>query len=513
MNCKLAVNFFIGQIQVDKAIGKIINHIFKTKVKQYMFFKFFNWLKKKEKKEKCENKKDFGKAKAEVDNANSVDINANIKIDGEIVKDLTDNDSASKVSNGSVTKDLLNARERLSLAREKYYAANIAGRIIRKVLDKGIVAIQGNGINLDGNGLGDLGEGIFIDFGKIYRLKGLKFMQKGVIVQSGVIEKLGDRRNRSWEINISIPEFYEGEDCRKVINWEERDIVGEFRKEVEGVMNCEYEQNFRIINSGVCKFVGDEELVRKVVREAIWEEFGWNRNGSRNERGNGNENGNGVKGENLSNENFGKVFFPKTGEWVDVRGKCEDINGEFMGSVCREIVEGIKKFGVGRERFGIGNDSEKDGSLSNNNYRHLTINLKIRKGEIWKKDSKDGVKNRWKELGKDVREVIGSVGKDRFLDMARKTSELMRFVEEKYGIERVWEIRREVENGNKKIRECKKEIEGIIGGNGVGEENDSEATEEAMLKMEEVVGEVQERLREVMGEEIWGMYEEIVGGE
>lgn len=496
MNCKLAVNFFIGQIQVDKAIGKIINHIFKTKVKQYMFFKFFNWLKKKEKKEKCENKKDFGKAKAEVDNTNSVDINANIKIDGEIVKDLTDNDSASKVSNGSVTKDLLNARERLNLAREKYYAANIAGRIIRKVLDKGIVAIQGNGINLDGNGLGDLGEGIFIDFGKIYRLKGLKFMQKGVIVQSGVIEKLGDRRNRSWEINISIPEFYEGEDCRKVINWEERDIVGEFRKEVEGVMNCEYEQNFRIINSGVCKFVGDEGLVRKIVKEAIWEEFVWNENEIRN----------GNVGGNLS----GKIFFPKTGEWVDVKGKCEDINGKFIGDVCREIVEGVKRFGVGREKFGIGNDNY---NLENKDYRKLTVNFKVRKGEVWERNSGIGVRNRWVELGKDVREVIGSVGKDRFLDMARKTSELMRFVEEKYGIEKVEEIRREVEKGNRRIRECKREIEGIIVGNGVGEENDSEATEEAMLKMEEVVGEVQERLREVMGEEIWGMYEEIVGGE
>ena len=117
------------------------------------------------------------------------------------------------------------------------------------------------------------------------------------------------------------------------------------------------------------------------------------------------------------------------------------------------------------------------------------------------------------ELGKDVREVIGSVGKERFLNMARKTSELMKYVEEKYGIEKVEEIRREVEKGNRKIRECKKETEGIVGGNGVGEENDSEAMEEAMLKMEEVVGEVEERLKEVMGEEIWGLYRGIVGEE
>ena len=376
-----------------------------------MFFKFFSWLKKKY---KCENKKDFEKAEVDnatkVDNASGVDINTdmNIKTSGEIVKDLTD--KVSNVSNDSVTKDLLNAKERLNFAREKYYAANIAGRIVKRVLDKGIMAVQSKGITLDDLG----GEGnIFVDFGKIYRLKGLKFMQKGVIVQSGVIEKLGDRGNRSWEIDISIPEFYEDGCCGKVIGWEERNIVGEFKKEVEGVMNCEYEQNFRVINRGVCKFVSDEGLVRKVIKEAIWEEFGWNENGS--------VSGNGVKKENLSNENFGKVFFPKTGEWVDVRGKCEDVNGEFVGDVCGEIVEGIKKFGVGRERFGIGNDSERDGSLSNNNYRHLTINLKIRKGEIWKKDSKDGVKNRWKELGKDVREVIGSVGKEKFLDIDRKS--------------------------------------------------------------------------------------------
>ena len=460
-----------------------------------MFFKFFDWLKKRY---ECESKKDF--RKAEVDNANSVDINMNVnmKTDSEIVKDLTDNNSVSNVSNNSVTKDLLNARERLNLAREKYYAANIAGRIIKKVLDKGIMAVQSKGITL-----GDLGgEGnIFVDFRKIYRLKGLKFMQKGVIVQSGVIEKLGDKGNRSWEINISIPEFYEVKDCGKVISWEERNIVNEFKKEIESVMNCEYEQNFRVINSGVCKFVNDEGLVRKVVKEAIWEEFGWNGKG------------NYINGENLSNENFGKVFFPKTGEWVDVRGKCEDVNGEFVGGVCREIVEGVKRFGVGREKFGIGNDSERDGSLSNNNYRHLTINLKIRKGEVWGSDNRNGMRNRWVELGKDVREVIGSVGKEKFFDMAKKTSELMKYIEKKYGVEKVEEIRREVENGNRRIRECKKEIEGIVGSNGVGEENDSEAMEEAMLKMEEVVGEVEERLKEVMGEEIWGIYMGIIGEE
>lgn len=475
-----------------------------------MFFKFFDWLKKRY---ECESKKDFRKAEAEMDDANNVniDVNVNMKTDSEIVKDLTDKVSnVNNVSNDSVTKDLLNARERLNLAREKYYTANIAGRIIKKVLDKGIVAVQSKGITLgelcvDGD--------IFVDFGKIYRLKGLKFMQKGVIVQSGVIEKLGDKGSRSWEIDISVPEFYEDRRCGKVISWEERNIVGEFKKEIESVMNCEYEQNFRVINSGVCKFVNDEGLVRKVVKEAIWEEFGWN--------GNGNWDGNRcrVNGENLSNENFGKVFFPKTGEWVDVRSKCEDVNGEFIGNVCGEIVEGVKKFGVGRERFGIGNDGVRDSNLSNNNYRHLTINLKIRKGEIWGMDSKDGVKNRWVELGKDVREVIGSVGKEKFFDMARKTSELMGYVEEKYGIEKVEEIRREVENGNRRIRECKKEIEGIVGGNGgmdecdVSEEYDSEAMEDAMLKMEEVVGEVEERLKEVMGEEIWEMYRGIIGEE
>ena len=474
-----------------------------------MFFKFFDWLKKRY---ECESKKDFRKAEVDnatkVDNASGVDINTdvNIKTSGEIVKDLTDKVSnVNNINNDSVAKDLLNARERLNFAREKYYAANIAGKIIKRVLDKGIMAVQSNGITL-----GDLGgEGnIFVDFGKIYRLKGLKFMQKGVIVQSGVIEKLGDRGNRSWEIDISVPEFYEDGCCGKVIGWEERNIVGEFRKEVEGVMNCEYEQNFRMINKRICKFVSDEGLVRKIVKEAIWEEFGWDWKG------------NYIKGENLSNENFGKVFFPKTGEWVDVRGKCEDVDGEFVGDVCREIVEGIKKFGVGRERFGIGNDwvSGRDcggecGKDYGKDYRKLTINLKIRKGEVWGSDNGNGVRNRWVELGKDVREVIGSVGKERFLDMAKKTSELMKYVEEKYGVEKVEEIRREVENGNRRIRECKKEIEGIIGENGVGEENDSEAMEEATVKMEEVVGEVEERLKEVMGEEIWGMYRGIVGEE
>ena len=483
-----------------------------------MFFKFFDWLKKRH---GCETKKDFGKVEAKVDNTTKVDnanginidVNVNMKTDSEIVKDLTD--KVSNVSNDSVTKDLLNARERLNFAREKYYAANIAGRIIKKVLDKGIVAVQSRGINLD-----DLGDGIFIDFRKIYRLKGLKFMGKGVIVQSGVIEKLGDKGKRSWEINISVPEFYEDRRCEKVISWEERNIVGEFRKEIESVMNCEYEQNFRVINSGVCKFINDEGLVRKIVKEAIWEEFGWNENGS----GNGNENGNGINGENLSNENFGKVFFPKTGEWVDVRGKCEDVNGKFVGDVCKEIVEGIKKFGVGREKFGIRNDGmngrdcgEECGRDYGKDYRKLTVNVKIRKGEVWRRDSGNDVRNRWMELGKDVRDVIGSVGKEGFLNMARKTSELMKYVEEKYGIEKVEEIRREVEKGNRKIRECRREIEGIVGGNGyegdVSEGYDSEAMEEAMLKMEEVVGEVEERLKEVMGEEIWERYRGIVGGE
>lgn len=496
----------------------------------YMFFKFFDWLKKKY---ECESKKDF--EKVEMDNTGDVEINvnANKKTSGEIVKDLTDNDSVTKdnatkenLIKDNLTKDLFNAKERLNLAREKYYAANIAGRIIKKVLDKGIVAVQSKGITL-----GDLGDGVFVDFGKIYRLKGLKFMQKGVIVQSGVIEKLGDKGNRSWEINISVPEFYEDGRCGKVIGWEEKDIVGEFRKEIESVMNCEYEQNFKVINSGVCKFINDEGLVRRVVKEAIWEEFGWNGNGN----GNGNENEGRVNGENLSNENFGKVFFPKTGEWVDVRSKCEDVNGEFVGEVCKEIVEGVKKFGVGRERFGIGNDGMNgklndnfSDNLSNKNYRKLTVNFKIRKGEVWGRNSGNGVKNRWVELGKDVREVIGSVGKEKFLNMARKTSELMKYVEKKYGVEKVEEIRREVENGNRRIRECKKEIEGIIGGNGkdggcwsddgmdgydVSKWYDSEAMEEAMVKMEEVVGEVEERLKEVMGEEIWEEYRGIIGEE
>ena len=275
-----------------------------------------------------------------------------------------------------------------------------------------------------------------------------------------------------------------------------------------------------MINSGVCKFISDEELVRKIVKEAIWEEFGWNENGSVNRS----ENEGRVNGENLSNENFGKVFFPKTGEWVNVRGKCEDVNGEFVGDVCREIVEGVKKFGVGREKFGIrnngmnGRDCDKEcGRDYGKDYRKLTVNFKIRKGEVWRKDSGNDVRNRWVELGKDVRDVIGSVGKEGFLDMARKTSELMKYVEEKYGIEKVEEIRREVEKGNKRIRECRREIEGIVGGNvdegDVSEGYDSEAMEEAMVKMEEVVGEVEERLKEVMGEEIWERYRRIVGGE
>ena len=252
-----------------------------------MFFKFFDWLKKKY---GCESKKDF--EKVEIDNTGGVDsvdinANANMKTSGEIVKDLTDNDSVTKDNiakenriKDNLTKDLLNAREKLNFAREKYYTANIAGRIIKKVLDKGIVAVRGNGITLSDLGGNGFDDNIFVDFGKIYRLKGLKFMQKGVIVQSGVIEKLGDNGNRSWEINISIPEFYEVKDCGKVIGWEERNIVNEFKKEIESVMNCEYEQNFRVINRGVCKFINDEGLVRKVVKEAIWEEFGWNGNGN-----------------------------------------------------------------------------------------------------------------------------------------------------------------------------------------------------------------------------------------
>ena len=271
-------------------------------------------------------------------------------------------------------------------------------------------------------------------------------------------------------------------------------------------MNCEYEQNFKVINRGVCKFVSDEGLVRKIVREVIWEEFGWN--------GNGNGNGNGVKGENLNNENFGKVFFPKTGEWVDVKSKCEDVNGEFIGKICREIIEGVKSFGVGREKFGVENDELNNNfsdNLSNKNYRRLTVNLKIRKGEIWKIDSGNSVRNRWEELGKDVREVVESVGKEKFFNMAKKTSELMKYVEEKYGIGKVEEIRREVENGNKRIRECKREIEGIVGENDVISEDDSESVMEATLKMEGIIGEVEERMKEVMGEEIWEMYRDIVG--
>ena len=494
-----------------------------------MFSKFFNWLNKKY---RGESKKNFGKFEAEVDNANgiNIDVNANMKTDCEIVKNFTVNDNINNVNNVNndsvikdsftkekLTKDLFNARKKLSSMREKYYAVNIAGRIIKKVLDNGIAAVQSRGIVL--GDLGDLGDWVFIDFGKIYRLKGLKFMQKGVIVESGIIEKFGSvgsngKRNRSWEINISVPEFYEVGYCRdndgrnnesnanfKVIRWEERNIVDEFRKEIESVMNCEYEQNFKVINRGVCKFISDEGLVRKIVREVIWEEFGWNESE--------------VKGENLSDKNFGKVFFPKTGEWVDVKGKCEDVDSEFIGDVCREIIEGVKKFGVGRERFGVENNGH---NLSNKNYRRLIINIKIRKGEVWGSDNLNGVRNRWEDLRKDVKEVIGSVGKEKFFDMARKTSELMKYVEEKYGIEKVEEIRREVENGNRRIRECRREIEGIVGADeGYWDDDvnseDMEDVEKAMLKMEETVGEIQERLREVMGEEIWEMYRGIIGEE
>lgn len=512
-----------------------------------MFSKFFDWLKKKE---KCESKRDF--EKVDIDNANEININTSTKANCEIVKDLTTNVvSNDSVIKNSITKEnftkenfaksLFDAKERLSSMREIYYATNIAGRIIKKVLDRGIAVVQ-----WDKNSLGDLSGNIldcdiFVDFGKIYRLKGLKFMQKGVIVESGIIEKMSDGGNRSWEINVSIPEFYEVKCCEnndsrdndsvdnddedngsnakfKIVRWEERDIVNEFRKEIESVINCECEQNFKVINKGVCKFVNDEGLVRKVVKEVIWEEFGWSESG--------------VRGKNLSNENFGKVFFPKTGEWVDVKSKCEDVNGEFIGKICREIIEGVKRFGVGREKFGVENDGLNDNfsdNLSNKDYRRLTVNLKIRKGEIWKIDSGNSVRNRWEELGKDVKEIIGSVGKEKFFDIARKTSELMRYVEEKYGVEKVEEIKREVENGNRKIRECRREIERIVGRNEwISEMNDgcwdndgcwndgdedSEALIEATRKMEEVVGEVQERLREVMGEEIWEMYKKIIGEE
>ena len=79
-----------------------------------MFFKFFDWLKKKY---GCENKKDF--EKVEMDNTGSVNINANanMKTSSEIVKDLTDNDSVAKNNiakesriKDNLTKDLLNAR-------------------------------------------------------------------------------------------------------------------------------------------------------------------------------------------------------------------------------------------------------------------------------------------------------------------------------------------------------------------------------------------------------------------
>lgn len=256
-----------------------------------------------------------------------------------------------------------------------------------------------------------------------------------------------------------------------------------------------------MINRGVCKFVSDEGLVRKVVREVIWEEFGWSGNdGDKNK----------INNKDLS----GKIFFPKTGEWVDVKSKCEDVNGEFIGKICREIIEVVKSFGIGREKFGVENDELNNNfsdNLSNKNYRRLTVNLKIRKGEIWKIDSGNSVRNRWEELGKDVREVVESVGKEKFFNMAKKTSELMKYVEEKYGIGKVEEIRREVENGNKRIRECKREIEGIVGENDVISEDDSESVMEATLKMEGIIGEVEERMKEVMGEEIWEMYRDIVG--
>lgn len=190
-----------------------------------MFSKFFDWLKKKE---KCESKRDF--EKVDIDNANEININTSTKANCEIVKDLTTNVvSNDSVIKNSITKEnftkenfaksLFDAKERLSSMREIYYATNIAGRIIKKVLDRGIAVVQ-----WDKNSLGDLSGNvldcdIFVDFGKIYRLKGLKFMQKGVIVESGIIEKLGSvgsngKRNRSWEINISVPEFYEVGYCR-----------------------------------------------------------------------------------------------------------------------------------------------------------------------------------------------------------------------------------------------------------------------------------------------------------
>lgn len=112
-----------------------------------------------------------------------------------------------------------------------------------------------------------------------------------------------------------------------------------------------------------------------------------------------------------------------------------------------------------------------------------------------------------------LRKLLGVLGKKKFFDMARETSELMKYVEEKYGIEKVEEIRREVENGNKRIRECRREIEGIIGVIDECDGSNSEAMEEAMVKMEEVVGEVEERLREIMGEETWERYRGIVGEE
>ena len=122
-----------------------------------MFSKFFDWLKKKE---KCESKRDF--EKVDIDNANEININTSTKANCEIVKDLTTNVvSNDSVIKNSITKEnftkenfaksLFDAKERLSSMREIYYATNIAGRIIKKVLDRGIAVVQ-----WDKNSLGDL---------------------------------------------------------------------------------------------------------------------------------------------------------------------------------------------------------------------------------------------------------------------------------------------------------------------------------------------------------------------